>query len=722
MGAIKTVKTLRMVNQKEGFDCPGCAWPDPEHRTTFEFCENGAKAVADEAMKAKVTPDYLAHHTVQELAEMSDHQLNSLGRISHPVYLPANASRYESISWTGAFEKIASALNACASPDNAVFYTSGRTSNEAAFLYQAFVRAFGTNNLPDCSNMCHESSGKGLGQTIGIGKGTVSLDDFNHADVILVIGQNPGTNHPRMLTALRDAKKRGARIIHVNPLPEAGLARFKHPQDYMKGDLRTTKLADLHLPVRIGGDAALMKGLIKLQLDAGALDNDFIQDKTEGFETMANSVKNVSWDAILRDSGLSMHDISVAGRMVAESKATIACWAMGLTQHRNGVAVIQEVVNLLLMNGHVGRKGAGFCPVRGHSNVQGDRTVGIWEAPSEPFLDRMESGLGFEIPRRHGYDVVHAIDAMAKGEVDVFFCMGGNFLSATPDTDLTAKAIQNIGLTVQVSTKLNRSHLITGKEALILPSLGRTEKDVQSTGEQFVSVENSMGQVHRSQGGLPPASPDLRSEPWIVAHLAAATLGDHHLNWLDLVSDYDNIRSLMERSLAGFDDYNERVRLPSGFALPNPPKDSQSFATPSGRAHFTEHPLPDVQVDSGHYVMMTLRSHDQYNTTIYGLNDRYRGVHGHRRVVFMNAEDMVERGWKSRQKVNITSHFNGEERHSNDWLLVPYEIPRGNLAAYFPEANSLVPLHSTASISNTPTSKWIVCTLHDASSMASEEE
>jgi molybdopterin-dependent oxidoreductase alpha subunit len=721
MGPLKTIKTLRMVNQKEGFDCPGCAWPDPDHRTTFEFCENGAKAVADEAMKAKVTPEFLSQNTVQSLSELSDYELNNLGRIAHPVYLAPDSSTYASISWSEAFDKIASALRTCSSPDRAVFYTSGRTSNEAAFLYQAFVRAYGTNNLPDCSNMCHESSGKGLGQTIGIGKGTVSLEDFNHAHTILVIGQNPGTNHPRMLTALRDAKNKGARIIHVNPLPEAGLSRFKHPQDYMKGHLKTTKLADLHLPVRIGGDAALLKGLIKLQLKAKAIDQGFIDNKTEGFDAMAKSARETPWDVILRDSGLTMEAIKKAGEMLSESKATIACWAMGLTQHRNGVAVIQEVVNLLLLNGHVGRKGAGFCPVRGHSNVQGDRTVGIWEAPSDAFLDRMEDGLGFAMPRRHGHDVVHAIEAMQKNEVDVFFCMGGNFLSATPDTDLTARAIQNVGLTVQVSTKLNRSHLITGKEALILPCLGRTEKDIQPSGEQFVSVENSMGQVHRSRGGLPPASMDLRSEPWIVAQLANATLDDEHLDWLNLASDYDQIRTLMARSLRGFEQYNQRIRTPNGFALPNPPKDSQSFETPTGLAHFTEHPLPDVHVDVDQFVLMTLRSHDQYNTTIYGLNDRYRGVHGHRRVLFMNAEDMVERGWKARHNVSITSHFKGEKRHSENWLLVPYEIPRGNLAAYFPEANSLVPLHSTADVSNTPTSKWIVCTLADGS-MSTEEE
>lgn len=722
MGVAKTIKTLSMVNQKEGFDCPGCAWPDPEHRTTFEFCENGAKAVADEAMKARVSPSFFSRYSIQELAEMSDYELNMKGRIASPVVLREGESHYSPISWDDAYAMVSAALNATESPDRAVFYTSGRTSNEAAFLYQAFVRAYGTNNLPDCSNMCHESSGKGLGQTIGIGKGTVSLDDFNHADVIMVIGQNPGTNHPRMLTALRDAKHRGSTIIHVNPLAEAGLTRFKHPQDYMKGQMKTTTLADVHLQVKIGGDAALMKGLIKCQLEFGAVNHDFINSKTEGYEAMKAAAEQTSWDQIVADSGLTEQQIREAGRLLASSKATIACWAMGLTQHRNGVAVIQEVVNLLLMNGHVGRKGAGFCPVRGHSNVQGDRTVGIWEAPSAAFLQRMEEGLGFAVPEHHGFDVVNAIQAMLDEVVDVFFCMGGNFLSASPDTDRTAAALRKVGLTVQVSTKLNRSHLVTGRNALILPCLGRTERDIQASGEQFVTVENSMGTVHRSTGGLPPASPDLRSEPSIVASIAEMTLGTSHLDWSVLVEDYDRIRDLMEASLDGFDNYNERVRQPNGFSLPNPPRDRQTFETPTGKAHFTTHDLPNVQVEDDQYVLMTLRSHDQYNTTIYGLHDRYRGVHGRRRVVFMNANDMVERGWKSRQRITITSHFNGEVREANDWMLIPYDIPSGNLAAYFPEANCLVPLHSTADVSNTPTSKWIVCTLAADSATSSEEE
>lgn len=722
MGLAKTIKNLTMVNQKEGFDCPGCAWPDPEHRTTFEFCENGAKAVADEAMKAHVTPHFFSKHSVSELSQLSDYELNRKGRISHPVILEKGALHYTKISWKDAFSRISDHLKSISDPNRTAFYTSGRTSNEAAFLYQAFVRAYGTNNLPDCSNMCHESSGKGLGQTIGIGKGTVTLDDFNHADVIMVIGQNPGTNHPRMLTALRDAKHKGAKIIHVNPLPEAGLMQFKHPQDYMKGDLKSTTLADLHLGVRIGGDAALIKGLIKVQVDRQAIDQEFVTSKTTGMDEMISKAASTSWKQITKDSGLSKSDIQVAGRMLANSKATIACWAMGLTQHRNGVAVIQEIVNLLLLGGHVGKKGAGFCPVRGHSNVQGDRTVGIWEAPTDAFLDRLQEGLGFEVPREHGHDVVNAIDAMVRSDIDFFFCMGGNFLSATPDTDVTARGLSKIPLTVQVSTKLNRSHLVTGETAIILPCLGRTELDVQGGVKQFVTVENSMGVVHRSQGGLQPASTSLRSEPWIVAELAESTLGIEHLDWRVLGQDYSKIRDLMEQSLFGFDQYNERVNSPNGFELPNPPRDSQSFSTQDGKAHFTAHDLPNLEVDDDQYVMMTLRSHDQYNTTIYGLSDRYRGVKGNRRVVFMNATDMVERGWKARTKVNITSHFKGEKRHSENWLIVPYDIPSGNIATYFPEANSLVPLHSTAEQSNTPTSKWIVCSMSTSDTIRGEEE
>lgn len=712
MGISKTVKTLVTVNQPDGFDCPGCAWPDPEHSTAFEFCENGAKAVADEAMKAKVNPNFFEKYTVQELSQKSDFWLNSQGRISTPMVLKPGSNNYEEISWNDAFNLISKTVSDSGDPNRSVFYTSGRTSNEAAFLYQLFARTLGTNNMPDCSNMCHESSGRGLGEAIGIGKGTVTLDDFNHADAILVIGQNPGTNHPRMLTALRDAKRNGAKIIHVNPLPETGLVRFKHPQDYMKLSFGSEDLADMHMQVKIGGDAALVHGLMKVQLELDALDHQFIKQSTSGFENVVDNVNSTTWEQIEKDTGLNRLQIETAGRILAKSNASIACWAMGLTQHRNGVAVIQEVTNLMLMGGHIGKLGAGLCPVRGHSNVQGDRTVGIWERPSEAFLQRMDEACGITSPREHGVDVVEAIKQMRSGGVDLFFCMGGNFISATPDTEVTAEGLNRVKLTVQVSTKLNRSHLVTGETALILPCLGRTELDIQPSGEQFVTVENSMGVVHTSKGGLKPASPDLRSEPWIVSSLASAVLDDGR-DWMALSENYDLIRDLMSNALAGFDDYNERVRTPTGFYLPNPPRDSRTFNTADKKAHFITHPLPNVTIDSDKFVMMTIRSHDQYNTTIYDLHDRYRGVHGNRRIILMNANDMIERGWKSRHVVDIVSHFEDGERRSDGWQLVAYDIPRGNIATYFPEANVLVPLDSTAEKSNTPTSKWIVCSLHE---------
>ena len=721
MGSIKTVKTLTTVNQPEGFDCPGCAWPDPKHSSAFEFCENGAKAVADEAMKGGVNPDFFSKYTVQELSQKSDFWLNRQGRITHPMVLKKGSDKYIPIEWVEAIKLIAKRIKKSNDPDKSVFYTSGRTSNEAAFLYQLFARTLGTNNMPDCSNMCHESSGRGLGESIGIGKGTVTLEDFNHAGVILVIGQNPGTNHPRMLTALRDAKRNGAKIIHVNPLPETGLVRFKHPQEYMKLSFGSEALADMHLQVKLGGDAALMHGLMKIQLENDSLDHDFITDSTSGFASVVNQVEQTSWDRIVSDSGLDKTDIEEAGQILSNSKATIACWAMGLTQHRNGVAVIQEVTNLLLMGGHIGKKGAGLCPVRGHSNVQGDRTVGIWERPSEEFLQKLDDACGIVSPREHGVDVVEAIDKMRAGDVDLFFCMGGNFISATPDTLATAEAINRVKLTVQVSTKLNRSHLVTGETALILPCLGRTELDIQHSGKQFVTVENSMGIVHTSKGNLKPVSKYLRSEPWIVASIANASLDDTR-DWMALVNNYDNIRSLMSKALSGFEDYNDRVRNPHGFALPNPPRDTRSFSTPDKRAHFIAHDLPDVSVPDGKYVMMTIRSHDQYNTTIYDLHDRYRGIHGNRRVILMNATDMVERGWKTRRIVDIVSHFNGEERRSDGWQVIAYDIPKGNIATYFPEANVLVPLHSTADKSNTPTSKWVICSLLDPGQRLFEEE
>ena len=537
----------------------------------------------------------------------------------------------------------------------------------------------------------------------------------------MVVGQNPGTNHPRMLTALRDAKRNGARIIHVNPLPETGLVRFKHPQDYMKLSFGSEELADIHLQVKIGGDAALMHGLMKVQLELDAVDHEFIKQSTSGFDKMVDNVTSTTWEQIETDSGLTRFQIETAGRMLAKSEASIACWAMGLTQHRNGVAVIQEVTNLMLMGGHVGKPGAGLCPVRGHSNVQGDRTVGIWERPSEAFLERMDAACGITSPREHGVDVVEAIKQMNDDGVDLFFCMGGNFISATPDTEITANGLNKVKLTVQVSTKLNRSHLVTGETALILPCLGRTEIDVQESGEQFVTVENSMGVVHTSRGGLKPASKELRSEPWIVASLASTVLEDER-DWMSMVDNYDSIRDLMSVALAGFEDYNTRVRESNGFYLPNPPRDSRSFNTPDKKANFISHHLPDVSIPDGMFVMMTIRSHDQYNTTIYDLHDRYRGIHGNRRVVLMNANDMIERGWKSRHIVDIVSHHNGEDRRSDGWQVIAYDIPRGNIATYFPEANVLVPLDSTADKSNTPTSKWIICSLLEPGVEILEEE
>ena len=720
MGVSKTIKTLLMVNQKDGFDCPGCAWPDPDHRTSFEFCENGAKAVADEAMKDKVNPNFFERYDVQTLLKKSDHWLNKQGRISHPMILKPGSSNYVPIQWKEAFDLISESIKSMDQPERGVYYTSGRTSNEAAFLYQALVRSLGTNNLPDCSNMCHESSGKALGSTIGIGKGTVHLEDFNKSDLILVVGQNPGTNHPRMLTALRDAKRNGSKIVNINPLPETGLSRFKHPQEYMEMDLTSTQLSDMHLQVKIGGDAALFQGVIKHLLDTNNYDTRFIEEYTIQFEQLKLHMKDFSWDQVIQDSGISKKQIIQFAEMCANSNATIACWAMGLTQHRNGVSVIQEVVNLLLLGGHIGRAGAGVCPVRGHSNVQGDRTVGIWEAPSEAFLETMEKGLGFDLPKEHGYDVVESIHAMEKGIVDVFICMGGNFLSATPDTRRTAKAIQNIGLTVQISTKLNRSHLITGKSALILPVLGRTEIDIQNSKKQFVTVENSMGVVHRSEGKLKPTSPTLMSEPSIVAELGQRLVPEN-LSWNTLTQDYDAIRDLMSDSLRGFENYNERVRQDNGFLLPNPPRDKLEFDTPSGKAAFSMNPLPDVSVKSNEYVLMTMRSHDQYNTTIYGLHDRYRGIHGNRRVVLMNSLDMAENGLKTRDVIHLSSSFEGTLRQSNNWIVVAYDIPKGNMAAYFPEANELVPLDSVAEKSNTPTSKWIVVSLSKDSNVNEEE-
>lgn len=720
MGLVRGVRTLLQVNQSGGVDCPGCAWPEPDRkRSHFEFCENGAKHVADEATSKRVTPEFFQKWSVAELSEQSDQWLNAQGRLTHPMLLRPHATHYEPVSWEDAFELLATELNSLNYPDQAIFYTSGRTSNEAAFLYQLFVRQFGTNNLPDCSNMCHESSGSALSETIGVGKGTVTLEDFDKADAIFVIGQNPGTNHPRMLTSLEHAKRNGCKLVHINPLPEVGMTRFKHPQ-HLLGLLGSgTQLADLFLQVRINGDVALLKGISKAVLarDA-ALDRDFIDNHTNGFEEFVSALQTVSWDEIAEQSGVTRELIEQAARIFVASERTIFCWAMGLTQHRNAVANIQEIVNLMLLRGQIGKPGAGLCPVRGHSNVQGDRTVGIWERPTESFLDRLGEAFDFEPPRNHGFDTVNAIQAMHQAHAKIFFALGGNFLSATPDTDFTAAALRRCRLTAHVSTKLNRSHLITGDRALILPCLGRTEVDLQATRPQFVTTENSMGVVQVSRGSLEPASEELLSEPQIVARLARATL-EHRttVNWEELAVDYDKIRDAIERVVPGFDDYNSRVRAPGGFYLPNAAR-NRVFNTASGKAEFTVHELPEHHLAPDQFLMMTIRSHDQFNTSVYSANDRYRGISDDtgegRQVVFLNSEDIAATGLHARQVVDLVSHFEGEERIARRFMVVPYDIPRRCAATYFPEANVLVPVRSVALKSNTPASKSVVISIRPA--------
>ncbi len=711
MGVGRAVTSLLAVNQKKGFDCPGCAWPDPDDRRSLvEFCENGAKAVAEEATLRRVTPEVFALRSVEELSRESDYWLSQQGRLTHPMYLPRGQSHYLPISWEDAFLKIATELKALESPNEAAFYTSGRTSNEAAFLYQLFVRLFGTNNLPDCSNMCHESSGLGLTKTIGSGKGTVSLKDFDYADCIVVIGQNPGTNHPRMLTTLQAAARRGCRIISINPLAETGLKKFRHPQELSGIFGKGTPLATHFLPVKINGDVALLKGIQKAILETSEklIDVNFIKNDTEGFEAYRTDLLSESWKRIVEGSGISEEQIREVAEVIAKSKAMICCWAMGLTQHQNAVANIQEIVNLLLLGGHFGRPGAGACPVRGHSNVQGDRTMGIWERPTSEFLNSLGKEFLFTPPAAHGYDTIESIEAMHQGKVKVFIGLGGNFLSATPDTAYTAKALNRCSMTVQVSTKLNRSHLITGEHALILPCLGRTEIDLQQNKPQFVTVENSMGIVHSSEGHLTPASKDLKSEPAIIAGLAKATLG---VNWEGYIANYDEIRDRISRVIPGFENFNHKVRKPGGFVLPHAVRDRKEFFTPSKRAIFTVHSIPHLEVAAGQFIMATIRSHDQYNTTIYGMEDRYRGIHQGRRVVLMNIEDMKEQNLSEGEPVDLISHFRGVKRRAKNFRIVTYEIPRGCVASYFPETNVLIPIDSFAEGSQTPTSKSVIISL-----------
>lgn len=718
MGVVAATKGLAKINQFDGFDCQSCAWgDDTEHRKLAEFCENGAKALADEATKKHLKTEFFAENSVEELSKRSDYWLNAQGRITQPMFLPENATHYQPITWENAFKVIAEELNSLDSPDEAVFYTSGRTSNEAAYLYQLFVRMFGTNNMPDCSNMCHESSGTALNETIGIGKGTVTMDDFKHCDLIIIIGQNPGTNHPRMLSSLEHAKQNGAKIISVNPLPEAGLMGFVNPNPQEGNPLLfpfkfltnySTKLSDLHLPIRINGDMAFLKGVSKLLLeDKTKIDWQFIEEKTFGFDKFSESLDQVSWEDITEQCGLSFEEIKEAAEIIKNSNKIITCWAMGLTQHKDSVATIQEIVNLHLLLGQIGKEGAGLCPVRGHSNVQGDRTMGIWEKPKPEFLQALKKEFDFEPPTKHGFDTVESIKAMHSGKAKTFFAMGGNFLSATPDTKFTAEALQNCNLTVQVITKLNRSALVTGKKALILPPLGRSEIDLQTGKPQFVTTENSMGNVQMSKGVLQPASEDLQSEVWIVCQLAKYVLNQ---DWDKFSDNYDEIREAIQRTIPGFEDYNQRVREKGGFYLPNKPRFGE-FPTHNNKANFTTHDLTIWKLKPEQFLLMTIRSHDQFNTTVYDLNDRYRGIKNERRIIFMNPDDMKEFGFKSGQVVDLTSHFDDGERYANHFIVVPYPIPKRCTAAYFPETNSLVPIGSVAEKSNTPTSKSVVITI-----------
>ncbi len=718
VGLMDGTRTMLRLNQFNGFDCPGCAWPDPDnHRSTGEFCENGSKAVAEEATVARVDEDFFARYSIEELSNMTDFELGKSGRITRPFRLIPGEKYYEPVSWEQAFGDIGTTLNRLTDPNEAVCYTSGRTSNEAAFLYQLFVRHFGTNNLPDCSNMCHESSGAGLSETVGIGKGSVTLDDFYKAEVIMIIGQNPGTNHPRMLTALQKAKKNGAKIISVNPLRETGLIKFKHPQH--PGDLlgSGTSITDIYLQVRVNADVPLLKALMKMliQRDEAAggkiLDHDFIKSKTTGYTELVEDLSNHSLDELIKESGVPRESLEETADLLAKNDRIIACWAMGLTQHRNAVDNIREVVNLLLMKGSIGKPGAGTCPVRGHSNVQGDRTVGIWERLKPAFGDALEREFNFSPPREEGYDTVHAIRAMKEGKVKVFMAMGGNFLSAAPDTTVTAEGLMKCDLTVHVSTKLNRSHLAPGRISYILPCIGRTEQDMQGEERQFVTVENSTGVVHQSTGSKPPVSSQLLSEPKIIAELAKATLGQRStVDWDHLVSHYDHIRNAIESTIPGFENYNERVRKPGGFYLPNGAREGK-FNTHTGKANFTVNELPDHQLAPGEFLMMTIRSHDQYNTTIYGLNDRYRGIYNERRVVLMNEDDMKQAGLGKLEEVDLSSSYE-DKRIARSFLVVPYDIPTGCVGTYFPEANELIPYNQFARKSNTPISKSVIVRIH----------
>ncbi|HEX3159358.1 MAG TPA: FdhF/YdeP family oxidoreductase [Gemmatimonadaceae bacterium] len=733
MGVKDGLHMLSKLNQTSGFDCQSCAWPDPQphqRATLTEFCENGAMVTAEENTRRLIPPEFFQQHSVAELSRRSDYWLARQGRIAHPLVLRDGATHYAPIEWDDAFAMIARELGALESPDEAAFYTSGRTSNEAAFLWQLFARQFGTNNLPDCSNMCHESSGAALTDAIGIGKGTVTLEDVETTELLIDIGHNPGSCHPRMLSAMQRLKRNGGEIIAINPLPETGLNHFKHPQD-LKHPTRAlqvlvgngTQLADLYVPVRIAGDLALLKGIAKELLEeeerrpGSVVDHAFVREYTHGYEALVEDLRAESWDVIVTESAVSRADIRRIARMVMRHERMIIAWAMGLTQQPQAVAAIQAIVNVLLLRGSIGKAGAGALPVRGHSNVQGDRTVGIWERMPEQFLERIGREFGFHPPLHHGYDTVETLKAMHAGKVKVFCGMGGNFLSAGPDTGYAAEGMRRCRLTAHVSIKLNRGHLVTGRQALILPTIGRAEEDMQASGKQFVTMENSMGIVHASTGMLSPASEHLLSEPTIIARLATATLGARStVDWDAMIANYDRIRERIERVVPGFDDYNRRVREPGGFYLPNLARDRREFTTTTGRANFTVHQIQPVPLAPGQLLMMSMRSHDQFNTTVYGLDDRYRGIYNERRVVMMHEADIRELGLASGQVVDLTSHWSGKQRVARQFVVVAYPIPRRCAATYYPEANVLVPIDSVAERSNTPTSKFVIISVAPSTS------
>ncbi|MBY6540596.1 FdhF/YdeP family oxidoreductase [Rhodococcus sp. BP-349] len=718
MGPVRTARTLLELNQAEGFDCMSCAWPDPDpgHRHAAEFCENGAKAVAEEADKRRATPDFFARHSIADLDSHSEHWLGQQGRITHPMVKRSGGTHYEEIGWNEAFDLIGEELRSL-HPDEATFYTSGRASNESAFVYQLFVRAYGTNNLPDCSNMCHESTSFALQESMGIGKASVVLDDVYGADLIILAGQNPGTNHPRMLSALEKAKQNGAKILAINPLREAGLINFKNPQTPRGMVGPGTDLEDMHLPIRINGDLALFQAIGKLLVEWDALDHEFIEKYTNNFDLWKQHVSAVDWDEVETVTGLSRAQITDAAKLLRDSKATVFCWAMGITQHRNAVNTVKEITNLAFAQGNIGKANAGVLPVRGHSNVQGDRTMGIWERVPKHFLDALESEFGFDPPRENGLDTIDSIRGMRDGKVKFFLGLGGNFAQATPDSTVTFDAMRKTNMTVHISTKINRSHLVTGDVALILPTKGRTEKDIQASGPQWISVEDSTCSVHSSRGPLDPPSPHVKSEVEIITQIAEATIGDRYgLDWKGMRDDYRTIRQHISRVVPGCEGYEVNARRPGGFVLPHPPRDSRTFQTESGLAEFFVSPIEALQVPPKHLLLQTFRSHDQFNTTIYGLSDRYRGIEGGRRVVFVNRGDIAELGMKDGDFVDITTKWDDDDvvRVAENFRIVEYQTPKGSAAAYYPETNPLVPLDSSATDSNCPTSKSIVVSLSPA--------